>query len=332
MFESVLQLSLEFTAWLQGLGAWLQPVMEFFTFLGTEDFYLLFMPIILWLFDYYLAFRVGVMLLLTAGINDLAKMIFRQPRPYWLNPEISKASSPSGGYGIPSGHSQTPLSVFGLLAVTFKKRWFTLVATFFVFMIGFSRIYLAEHFITDVLGGWLMGGLVLYSFVKLEPSVRAWFSGKPFAVKSLAVFGYSVGFILLTAVVIAFPNGYQLPQAWVDNALVANPEEPINPLNLSNVITSMATLFGFSMGYFWTESRGGFNAATESWWRRALRFVIGLVGVVIFWMGLGAIFPDDPNLLGWVLRFLRYSLVGFWLTGLAPYLFLRFGLAQPKDR
>ena len=63
MLEAIFQQSLQFTHWLQGLGSWLYPVMEFFTFMGTENFYLLVLPIILWVFDYYLAFRGGIMLM-----------------------------------------------------------------------------------------------------------------------------------------------------------------------------------------------------------------------------------------------------------------------------
>ena len=120
--------SIDLTFWLQSLGDWLDPVMHFFTFLGNEEFYLFVMPVFLWVLDYRLGFKLGVMLLLTSGINDLAKMIFRLPRPYWVDPSAGKvAAAPAGGYGLPSGHSQTSLSIFGLLAVEFKKRWVTIV-------------------------------------------------------------------------------------------------------------------------------------------------------------------------------------------------------------
>lgn len=330
MLETIFQQSLELTAWLQGLGDWLYPVMHFFTFLGTENFYMLVLPVFLWAVDYALGYRLGVMLLLTSGINDLAKMVFRQPRPYWVKPDALKFNDPSAGFGIPSGHSQTPLSIFGLLAATYKKLWLTITVIFVVFMIGLSRIFLGEHFTIDVLSGWAMGGLVLFGFIKLEPRVRACFTDKTISTKLLTVLGFALAFILLAALVVSIPAGYQLPQEWVDNALAAFPEAPIKPLTIKNAITSMATLFGLSAGYFWIEQRGGFNAASESWIKRLLRFPIGLVGVVIFWMGLGAIFPDDPLVLGWVLRFFRYALVGFWISGAAPYLFMAFNLGRPQ--
>ena len=331
MLETIFQQSIDLTFWLQSLGDWLDPVMHFFTFLGNEEFYLFVMPVFLWVLDYQLGFKLGVMLLLTSGINDLGKMIFRLPRPYWVDPRAGKvAAAPAGGYGLPSGHSQTPLSIFGLLATEFKKRWLTVVVIFVVFMIGLSRIYLGEHFYIDVLAGWTLGGIVLFSFVRLSPAVSRWFGKKNFGTKVGAAFAYSLVMILIAAVVVSIPPDYSLPQEWVDNANLAYPEEILEPLKVSNAITSAATLFGLALGYFWTENQGGFNANSGKWWQRALRFLIGLVGVAIFWMGLGEIFPDGEHLVSWTLRYLRYGLVGVWISGLAPLIFVKLGLGESE--
>ena len=62
--------------------------------------------------------------------------------------------------------------------------------------------------------------------------------------------------------------------------------------------------------------------------KRALRYLIGLVGILIFWFGLGAIFPRQEEIISYVLRYFRYVLVGFWVSGGAPWVFLRFKLAD----
>lgn len=331
MLENLFQLSIDLTFWLQSLGGWLNPVMQFFTFLGNEEFYIFVMPVFIWVLDYTLGFKLGVMLLLTSGVNDLAKLSFRLPRPYWVNPEAARFSSPAGGYGLPSGHSQTSLSIFGLLAVEFKKRWLTVAVVFVVFMIGLSRIYLGEHFFIDVLAGWTVGGIVLWLFVKFSPAVSKWFKSQSFGEKVGAVFAYSIGIILLAALVMSIPQGYKIPQDWLANAHLAYPDEPIEPLKLSNLITSAATLFGLSVGFFWIGEKGGFNAKAGTWWQQGLRFLLGLVGVAILWMGLGEVFPDNENLVSWVLRYLRYGLVGVWISGIAPMVFIKLGLGQKED-
>ena len=328
MPEGLLELSVQLTFWLQGLGSWLAPVMQFFTFLGNEEFYLFVLPVFVWAIDYGLGFRIGVMLLLTAGFNDLAKISFRQPRPYWVDPEVAGFSEPAGGYGLPSGHAQTSLSIFGLLAYEVKARWLTVTTVIAVFMIGMSRIYRGEHFLTDVLGGWVIGGIVLFGFVKLSGPVERWFSRLGFGAKVGAVFAYSLAFILLMAAVISIPADYQVPSEWLTNAAQAYPDEPIEPLKLSSPITSAATLFGVSLGYFWTQRRGGFKAHEGTWWQRLLRFLVGLVGVAVFWMGLDLIFPGNEDLLSWTLRYLRYALTGLWISGLAPLAFIKLRLGE----
>jgi hypothetical protein len=99
-------------------------------------------------------------------------------------------------------------------------------------------------------------------------------------------------------------------------------------MKLSNAITSAATLFGLALGYFWLDSQGGFNANSGQWWQRIVRFLIGLVGVAVFWMGLGEIFPDGENLISWMLRYLRYGLVGLWISGIAPWTFVKLKLGK----
>jgi hypothetical protein len=60
--------------------------------------------------------------------------------------------------------------------------------------------------------------------------------------------------------------------------------------------------------------------------KRGLRFVIGLVGVLVFWMGLKLVTPDEPFALAMVVRYIRYVLVVFWALYLAPWVFVRMKL------
>jgi hypothetical protein len=62
--------------------------------------------------------------------------------------------------------------------------------------------------------------------------------------------------------------------------------------------------------------------------KRALRYIVGLIGILILWMGLGQVFPDHADLTSYILRYVRYSLVGFWVAGGAPWLFFRIKLAD----
>ncbi len=46
--------------------------------------------------------------------------------------------------------------------------------------------------------------------------------------------------------------------------------------------------------------------------------------------GLGALFPDDMSLLGMILRYLRYTLIGLWIAWGSPLLFEKLGVGVIK--
>jgi len=314
MWQQLLDLSIELTFWLQGLGDWLNPVMQFFTFLGNEEFYLFVLPVILWVVDYNMGARLGILLMLCTNLNEIVKMAVRQPRPYWVDPELASVASPSPGYGLPSGHTQNSLAVF--------------VVIFTVLMIGLSRIYTGEHFLTDVLGGLLVGGLFLWAYLRLEKPVSEWVSKRSDPVKILSAFVISLTLILLVILVSSIPPDYQIPQEWLTNAHAAFPEEEIDPFTLETIITGTGAFFGLAVGIVWTHAGGGFAANRGAWWQRLLRFVVGLVGVLVFWMGLGQVFPDNGDLISFVLRYVRYTLVGLWMAGGSIWVFLKLKLGE----
>ena len=61
-------------------------------------------------------------------------------------------------------------------------------------------------------------------------------------------------------------------------------------------------------------------------WKLAVRFVIGVIGVAILWLGLRMVFPRDASLVSQVLRYARYVVTGFWVAYGAPWVFIRLKL------
>jgi hypothetical protein len=120
---------------------------------------------------------------------------------------------------------------------------------------------------------------------------------------------------------------WNLPINWADNALQAFPEEPaITPLSPHNTISTPAALFGLAAGWIWIQSKGGFSTR-DLWWRLIARYLVGLIGVFALYAGLGSIFPETETLLSYLLRYVRYALIGFWISGFAPWLFMQLKLA-----
>jgi hypothetical protein len=70
---------------------------------------------------------------------------------------------------------------------------------------------------------------------------------------------------------------------------------------------------------------GGFSAYGPLW-KRAARYVVGLIGVLVLYAGLKAIFPSGDTLIAYFFRYIRYTFLGFWVFGAAPWTFARLNL------
>lgn len=91
----------------------------------------------------------------------LAKHVVGRQRP-----PLADALIAPGGYSFPSGHA-TGAAAVGVLCAWMLTRWVThrwavqiaiwAVTAALIVLIGFSRVYLAVHFPTDVLAGWFLG-------------------------------------------------------------------------------------------------------------------------------------------------------------------------------
>jgi membrane-associated phospholipid phosphatase len=303
--------------WLQGLGDWLLVPMQSFTFLGSENFFLLIMPALIWCFEFRLGFRIGLIMLTGQGLNSCFKLFASSPRPFWVSSEI-KALSTETSFGIPSGHSSSAVVVWGRLAAGIRKRWATILLALLIFMISISRLYLGVHFPTDVLTGWLVGVLILLAFLRFEDPVGARLSKLGVPLQIGIAFLASIAIILFGLLAQALSVA---PLAeWVQTAAQQGIE--IDARSIEGVISSAGALFGLGAGGALIFAQNGFDAS-GAWWKRILRYLVGVVGVALIYFGLKLVLPEGIQLL----RYLRYALVGFWVSYLAPLTFVALRLA-----
>lgn len=325
--DSLIQSGIQWGAAVQSLGGWLEAPMRFFSFIGSEDFFFLVLPLIYWSIDSRLGLQVGMILAASNSLKPVLKMLLAGPRPYWVSAQV-KAFAAEGSFGIPSGHSQDAVSLWGIMASRFRKRWAWAAAFTLAFLIGFSRLYLGVHFVHDVLAGWLVGAVLLWAFMRFWDSAAAWLKSKSLGTQVMIAFIVSLLVIAAGALTVARLEGYAFPEEWVDNALRAGPLP--DPVSMEGILASAGSLFGLAAGAAWIASRGGYQASGPAA-TRALCYVVGLIGIILLWRGLGQVFPREENLASYILRYFRYSLVGFWVTAGAPWLFFHFKLSEKSN-
>ena len=296
--------------WLQNLGDWLTPFMETITFLGDEQFYLLILPIFVWWVDVGLGLRIGISLLLSAGINGSVKLMFGLPRPYWCSPDV-KILSEGTTFGFPSGHSQNALVVWGRLAVWIRKGWATILLGLIIFFIAVSRMYLGVHYPSDVLGGWLIGGILLWALVRFDEPVRNWLGRLSVGGQISVVFAISIAILAIGSIAFFATLDRPLPLCTPTHA---------DPHTADDFITAAGTLLGIGIGGALLLDWGQFRT-NVGWPKRIGRYILGVIGLLALYLGLSAIFPSGETLIAAIFRYVRYALMGFWVMYLAPRLF-----------
>jgi membrane-associated phospholipid phosphatase len=311
---------------IQNLGTWLTTLMKGLSFLGTEDFFMIAMPVIFWCVDAGLGLRLGFLILSSSTLNGWLKYAFQGARPYWFDPRVKGLASETS-FGFPSGHSQNAVVIWNRVAFWFKRTWVWIVAILITLGIAYSRIFLGVHFVSDVIGGLLIGVIFLVVFILLEkPAIQLW---KKLSLPLQIVIGFLVSCILIGGELLFARSlaGYVVPTDWLTNAAKAFPTVAIVPIDITGIFTVAGTLFGMIVGISWINARGGFRVAVK-WHHKLFCLVIGLVGVFAIRMGLDLFFPATANWVGFLFRYLRYFLVGIWVTGFAPMIFIALKWAK----
>lgn len=154
------------TGWVLRLPSWLRLAMEFFTLIGQPPFTVGIAASVLGYGaalgkDRYLV--AGWVAIATIIFSSLLKLLLRRVRP--RNDYVRRMLFRT--YSFPSGHAAGALVSYGLAAFVIATRWPELAVVAWMaalvvsFVIGISRIYLGAHYPSDVVGGWLIGGVGL---------------------------------------------------------------------------------------------------------------------------------------------------------------------------
>jgi membrane-associated phospholipid phosphatase len=288
--ELIIQWGLSFIEHIQQIQSpFLISLFQFFTILGNEVFYLIFFPFVLWCINFKLGIKIGILFLISVYINGLVKILLEQPRPFDILPKVKLYTAE--GFGFPSGHAQGSILIWCSIAYYRQQKIIWCLAFCLTFLIGFSRIYLGVHFPHDVVGGWVLGGLIFFIYhYKIK-----------YQIENKRVFNISLGKKLILISILPI-------------ILVTLPKT-------GDIISVISVLTGAGWGIVINEEFIRFRGIDGTILQRIYRLLVGTLGVLVFYFGLKIFFPKIGYPAYSIFYFIRYAILGLWMTAGAPWVF-----------
>lgn len=291
-FSFIQSWDLSLVEWIQSFRS--NELDRFFliiTELGDETVFLVLAAALYWLVDKRYAYRLMMFFLYSAVLNASLKLTFNRPRPHTL-PSVESVGDPSIGTSFPSGHAMNSTTTAWVLHERNKpfQSWITALLVGLVLLVLLSRLYLGQHYLTDVIVGTLTASLFYGVVIFLTPYLKSF---------SSRLIGFSLPFLFLSL--------------WFIHDEVLT-------------ISASAIIF-INIGVYFEQRFIRFNMKASQL-GLMLRFTVGIVGALIFKEGLKFVLPYsdqlDPTSMDLWLDFIRYGIICIWMAVGAPSLFKFF--------
>ncbi|QEM11955.1 phosphatase PAP2 family protein [Mucilaginibacter rubeus] len=157
---------------------WLDAIEPYITDIGDGT-----TAVVLSLFMLLFSYRSWLLLAssyaITSIVAQILKYIYIAPRPkLYFESQWSRVHTVEGvyileKYSFPSGHTVSAFSAALVITYLCKNKGWGSPALFVAIMVGYSRMYLTEHFYEDVLAGSAIGVFVTIFWL-------TWLDGKQF--------------------------------------------------------------------------------------------------------------------------------------------------------
>jgi membrane-associated phospholipid phosphatase len=326
------EFELDVVEWFQGLGSWLDGPMGWFTQLGNPLMFVVIVAGIFWSIDSGVGKRMALFTFAAGSVNEVLKRVFSAPRPFWVSGQVESMGEGSTSFGMPSGHSLGALAWL-LIAVRAQRRWVWALTGLVALLIAVSRIYRGAHFPSQVIVGLLIGAVLLWAFVRLEPTFLRWFDRFGLVQRLGFVALVSAGLLAAGWVSVQALGDGAVEAEWITNAAGQIDEsKPFDPADGNDIASTVGIFAGTAAGLVLLAHVGGFDSAGTIK-TRVLRFVVGFVtvAVVLAIMGVagGALGLDDSEGAGGtVWEFISAAAIGLTIFLVAPVVFARLRLTD----
>lgn len=262
-----------------------------FTLLGDEMFFIAVAVVLYWCIDKRFAYKFMNVYLFSVAVNEGLKTIVKRARPY-TKEGIRSIGKETGGYSFPSGHSQSIANISVQINARYYpekklRRIFLPLGIVLSLLVAFSRMFLGQHYLSDVIVGLALGGAlaVLFGYLfDLLGDKEEW------------IMIVAAPLCLIAAVVLA--------------ALQVG--------GVSEVMTVLGAYTAITAGYFAEKKFIGYNVKSDAWWKYLLKAALGLASTFALKELLKLCFDPEQYLL---YNYLRYFIVGLWASLACPVIF-----------
>ena len=279
-------------------------IMSAVTWLGHELLPIAIICIFYWCLSKKLAYKAGFSFFFSGLTVQTLKITFRIDRPWILDPDfkpVESAIEEATGYSFPSGHTQAATSLFGTLALYFKKWYVKLVCVLLFLLVGFSRMYLGVHTPLDVLVS--MGVTLFFSVAVFIAIDKIYDTRKYDAVLSSIMALISLAVMIYAAILMN--NG------------------TIEYKYTSDCCKSGGAGLAFAIGFFLERKYINFDVKAKNAGIQIVKFIVGIAVALAAKSALKpvlALFLTDgvPALIG---DSLRYFVLVIWIIAVYPAIF-----------
>lgn len=256
---------------------------QIFNEFGDELVFLVVASILWWVVNKHFAYRFMMIFLTSVAVNDIFKNLVKRPRPYTSSTVVS-ITEPTYGYSFPSGHAQNAGTMALVLNERYGKvaKWVQPALIAIVTLVMLARIYLGQHYLSDVIVGLAMSVVVYAAFIYLAPKIK---------INPIKLVYYSIPVMVLIAFFIVDKNYY----------------------------VAVGSMIGLTLGYDLELRYVKYEVKAKASIQIA-KYAIGIIVALLLKEGLKLVFPysgnDDLNLtqLDLILDGFRYFILTVWLS------------------
>ena len=289
---------------------WLDNIMLAVTRLGEETVFLVVALIMFWCVEKRRGYYLMAVGFLGTLANQFMKLFFRIPRPWVLDENftiLEQAREAASGYSFPSGHTQSAVGTFGVIAATTKRRWVRVLAVLAAILVPFSRMYLGVHTLWDTSVSFFIALLLVFI---LYPIINKFFD-------------HLNAMLLLFGVMVAWCIGQVCFMEFFPFPAEANGEELYSALK--NAYKMLGAVLGFYGVYELDQRYIRYEAAEGSFWNKLLRWILGLAATVVVQELCYAVFGLLPGEHGALFcRLLSYMVMVLFAGAVWPLTFPLF--------